>query len=228
QHRLQELCATLQQRARKIATGSQEGIDFLSDLIGNTKDPLQYTPKCQVVQMSDCVDLAMRTGNFVGHHARIHVDTSENFEVVGNMGLLAHVVINATENAVKNSKPTDRIEIRLQRREEGNTVSIYNTSSTTLEKDVLHVFDLDFTRARGGTGTGLAFSKWAVEQMDGKARAWSMPGKSTCFAYTFPCVTAQRRQEAQRRSEKEDVYKQLDEALRKQREAQQARWAARD
>ncbi|MEM7589898.1 MAG: hypothetical protein AAF320_07075, partial [Myxococcota bacterium] len=116
QHRLQELCATLQQRARKIATGSQEGIDFLSDLIGNTKDPLQYTPKCNVVQMSDCVDLAMRTGNFVDHYARIHIDTSENFEVVGNMGLLAHVVINATENAVKNSKSTDRIEIRLQRR----------------------------------------------------------------------------------------------------------------
>ena len=223
--RLQGLCTGLQQQAKEIVTDSQKGIHFLADLIANTKDPLQYTPKCEVVQMKDCVDLAVRMGEFGGESARIHVDTSEDFEVVGNMGLLAHVVINAAENAVNNSEPNDRIEIRLERGENRNGLSIYNTSSTTLERDVLHVFDLDFTRTRGGSGTGLAFSKWAVQQMDGGARVWSMPSKSTCFIYDFPQVTAQRRQKAQRRSEEQDGIKQLDEALRKQREAQQARWA---
>ncbi|MEM7589236.1 MAG: ATP-binding protein [Myxococcota bacterium] len=226
--RLQELGQALKQQAAKITKDSQKGVDFLNQVIANTQDPLYYTPKCEVVSMSDCVDLAMRMANFQDL-SRIHVDTKENFQVVGNLGLLASVLVNAIENAEKNSDSTDRIAIRLHTMQHRNQVSIYNTSTTTIEKNILHLSGLGFTQTPGGTGTGLAFSKWAVEQMDGRMRAWSTPSRSTCFEYDFPKVTPESRQEAERFRKKVQSQgtQALDEALKKQKAAQQARWAAR-
>ena len=228
---IQRFCVAIKERSRALKTSCQSNIDFLNELIHQTHDPLQYIPKREIVSMNKCVRLGLSSANFGGARKRLQVVVKGDFEVFGNACMLGSLVVNGVENAIKHSGPNDYIEVRVQRIYGRNRLSIYNTGHGIVAWMLSFVFTAGFSQTPGGSGTGLAFSKWTVEQMDGLARVWSIWQHCTCFEYDFPCVTDQMRQQAyelEKEAQQNDPYKLLDEALKKQQDAQQKKWGATD
>ncbi|MEM7589723.1 MAG: ATP-binding protein [Myxococcota bacterium] len=226
---IQRFCATIKQRSHTLKISCQGNIDFLNELIDQTHDPLQYIPKREIVSMNKCVRLGLSTANFGEARKRLRIIIKEDFEVFGNAYMLGSVVVNGVENAIKHSGPNDYIEIRVQRIYGRNRFSIYNTGEGIVGWILPFVFTAGFSQTPGGSGTGLAFSKWAIEQMDGLARVWSIWKECACFEYDFPNVTDQMREQAQeleKQAQQNDPYKLLDEALKRQQAAQRAKWSA--
>ncbi|MEM7494777.1 MAG: ATP-binding protein [Myxococcota bacterium] len=210
----------LENAVRDIQEHSQEGIAFLKELIDKVKDPLNIAAKCEIFKASECVALALSYGNFSKDvRGRLTVDTSRDYELYGNKFFWAQLVVNVVENAGQHTGPDDWIRLWLKPPRKHDTfgkLCCRNSGKVIPTAQLPHVFDENFSRREGGSGTGTAYCDSVAQASDGESHVFSDPNEgTTTFEFWTPRVTQEMRQEAARRQEQERKHlKLMQEALR--------------
>jgi signal transduction histidine kinase len=104
--------------------------------------------------------------------------------VVGDRDKLRQAMRNLIENAWRYTTEGGRVEIGVERRPDGITLTIANTGAGIAEADLPYIFErfyrADQSRSResGGAGIGLAIVKELVEAHGGHVGAASEAGKT--------------------------------------------------
>ncbi len=102
------------------------------------------------------------------------------------------VMTNLISNAVKFSPPGSGVDIALLRNGENLRIEVRDCGpgiAPELHTRIFEKFyqaDASDSRAKGGTGMGLAISRAIVEQMHGKIGLESRPGSGTTFYFELP------------------------------------------
>lgn len=115
--------------------------------------------------------------------------------VEGEPDLLARVIINLLDNAVKFT-PQGSIRVRGRAVEGGVELEVEDTGVGIPEESLPRVFErfyrVDKARGRepGGTGIGLSIVKHVVEGHGGSVKAESQLGKGSKFTVFLPCQPA--------------------------------------
>lgn len=113
----------------------------------------------------------------------------------GNPALIARAVDNLVENAIKYTRASGRVSVRLTQQEGEALVSVSDTGPGIPERDLPRVFD-KFFRAHTrdetqvhGSGLGLAIVKSIVEQHGGRVWAESKLNIGSKFTLALPIRT---------------------------------------
>jgi heavy metal sensor kinase len=121
----------------------------------------------------------------------LHCDLSP-VRIRGDSTLLAQVVSNLVENAVRHNRPGGHVDVSLQRHN-GSAVLHVDDDGPGIPLEALpHLFDRFYrvdearSRERGGFGLGLAIARWIVEAHGGAIRAENRPESGTSFQVTLP------------------------------------------
>ncbi|MEK6278353.1 MAG: ATP-binding protein [Actinomycetota bacterium] len=121
---------------------------------------------------------------------KVDVDLADELCAQGDPTLLRQVLVGLLSNAIKNTPPTGRVNIR--GREVGGQVmlKVIDTGSGIPADEVDRVFER-FYRASGslaheGFGLGLAIAKRMVHAMDGEIGAQSEQGSGSTFWVRLP------------------------------------------
>jgi len=104
--------------------------------------------------------------------------------------LMAQVLINLLENALKYSPPEEMIEVAGRIRENGVEIEVADQGPGIPREYLGQVFNkfsrLKRTEEVGGTGLGLAISKGIVEAHEGKIWAENRPEGGLKIIFTLP------------------------------------------
>lgn len=143
----------------------------LADLVGNQVRLLG--------QMAQRANVALRWQPIDGCKANVDPD------------LIARVVVNLLDNAIRHSPHEQSVEIDLSRDASGFTVKIHNQGPTLLAEDIERVFEplvqaANNPHRRHHFGLGLAFCKLAMEAHEGRVWAESSLEGGNTFAFTLP------------------------------------------
>jgi two-component system phosphate regulon sensor histidine kinase PhoR len=112
--------------------------------------------------------------------------------VYGDPDMLAQVLINLLDNAVKYTPPRGSITIRAMVRGDQLRVEVEDTGIGIPAESLPRVFErfyrVDKARSRelGGYGIGLAIVKHIIRAHGGKIDVQSTPGKGSLFFFTLP------------------------------------------
>jgi signal transduction histidine kinase len=116
--------------------------------------------------------------------------------VVADRDRVLQVFSNLGGNALKFTPADGRVEIRVVPRDSMMAFEVRDTGPGIATDELPHVFDRFWQSAkgaRGGVGLGLAIAKGIVEAHGGSINVTSEPGHGSCFAFTLPVATAERR-----------------------------------
>jgi len=131
--------------------------------------------------------------------ARIEVLSSDaSLTVKGDRGLLAMILAQYIDNALKYSTPNTKIEVSVQENYSQALVSVHNIGPTIRIEDRERVFDrfyraADQKEAISGTGIGLSIAKKAAEAHHGHVWVISSDKEGTTFFLSLP-TEARRKQ----------------------------------
>ena len=110
--------------------------------------------------------------------------------------LMAQVLVNLLDNALKYSPPEGIIEIVAWIREKWLQIEVTDQGPGIPEKNLTQVFNKFFRLSRNeevsGTGLGLAISKGIVEAHGGKIWAENRPGGGSKIIFTVPLTVSER------------------------------------
>ena len=112
--------------------------------------------------------------------------------VLADEDRIRQVLLNLIDNAIKYSRPTDRVTIRARRVDTEVEVSVIDTGMGIPEADLDHIFERFYRVDRGrgaqrpGRGLGLAIARHFIEAHGGTISVTSEPEKGSCFRFTLP------------------------------------------
>lgn len=112
---------------------------------------------------------------------------------------IGRVLSNLVGNAVRNTPPGGRVEIRASATEGSVRIDVIDTGEGIEAADLPHVFERFYraeksrSRATGGAGLGLAIARGLVEAHGGEIEVESMPGHGTTLRFTLPRTRARGR-----------------------------------
>jgi signal transduction histidine kinase len=119
---------------------------------------------------------------------------AESPQVVMQRGQLAEIFVNLLQNAREAMEGKGRIELTVQRREDGTVVMEVADSGPGIPRDRLErIFEAYYSTKPRGTGLGLAIVKHTLEVYGGRIRAESELGKGARFIITLPPNTFGKR-----------------------------------
>ena len=117
---------------------------------------------------------------------------------MGDSGTLEQVLLNLFRNAVKHTRPGDRIDVSASRAADVIRLEV-SDHGEGIEPDLLpHVFDrfvrADSARSRetGGTGLGLAICREIIQRHGGTISASNAPAGGARFTIELPATTPPR------------------------------------
>jgi len=115
--------------------------------------------------------------------------------------LMAQVLINLLDNAVKYSPPEGTIEFSARTRENWLEVEVADQGPGIPEEYLMQVFNKFFRLSRhekfSGTGLGLAISKGIIEAHGGKIWAENRPGGGSKIIFTLPLTISETESKSQ-------------------------------
>ena len=124
------------------------------------------------------------------HCIHIHDCRTDKEEVPADRYLIANVLGNLIENAVKYSEAEADIEVSIRSDEKFAIVSVKDNGIGIDRKYQKKIFEQFYripgTRHKNGYGIGLALVKYAVRAHGGTIRVESEPGKGSTFTFTLP------------------------------------------
>ena len=126
--------------------------------------------------------LALETCRIEGA-ARIADDT---LEVTVDPSQLRQILWNLVRNAIQFSPETSTVTLSVDRGFETTTFEVRDEGAGVPEADRANVFDMFFTRRRGGMGLGLALSRQLVEGHGGHIGYRPNEPKGSIFCFTLP------------------------------------------
>jgi len=112
--------------------------------------------------------------------------------IQGDPDMLAQVLINLVDNAIKYTPSGGRITIRAGTTEGNVKVEVEDTGIGIPPENLPRIFErfyrVDKARSRelGGIGMGLAIVKHIIRAHGGKAKVESEVGKGSTFIFTLP------------------------------------------
>ena len=126
----------------------------------------------------------------------VHVRTDPGLPLVrADHGLMAQVLINLLDNAVKYSPPGSPIEIALQKEQDEVWVQVADRGYGIPEQHRERVFEkfyrVEQPGSPPGTGLGLAICKAAVEAHGGRIWLEARPGGGTTVTFALPAAREQ-------------------------------------
>ena len=135
------------------------------------------------------------------HGGGIDVIGSGPLLVSGDRDRLRQAIANLVHNAVKYSRSGGRVEVQVDRRDDGGSqVTVIDHGIGIDRSHLSRIFERFFTVERvdggagavggGGTGLGLAIARHAVLRHGGDITVTSTPGVGTAFTLTLPPVGA--------------------------------------
>jgi two-component system phosphate regulon sensor histidine kinase PhoR len=138
-------------------------------------------------------ELAMLDGLTQESGVTLHVTVDEGaHHVLGDEGLLAQVLNNLIENAIKYNRDGGEVWVTLRHQGTQIRIDVRDTGIGIPEADLPHIFER-FYRARNtarkrGSGLGLAIVKIIVERHGGEVWATSAPNEGSTFSVTLPAA----------------------------------------
>ena len=124
------------------------------------------------------------------HCIHIHDCRTDKEEVPADRYLIANVLGNLIENAVKYSEAEADIEVSIRSDEKFAIVSVKDNGIGIDRKYQKKIFEQFYripgTQHKNGYGIGLALVKYAVRAHGGTIRVESEPGKGSTFTFTLP------------------------------------------
>lgn len=115
--------------------------------------------------------------------------------ILMDSGLMAQVLINLLDNALKYSPPDGIIEVAARIRENMLEIEVGDQGPGIPEEYLTKVFNKFFRLSRtekvSGTGLGLAISKGIVEAHEGRIWAENRPGGGSKIVFTLPFTIAE-------------------------------------
>jgi two-component system, CAI-1 autoinducer sensor kinase/phosphatase CqsS len=122
----------------------------------------------------------------------VTVETTRDFEYIGNPILTNHILYNLIKNSLHAIKNTDKgkITMKLEPSTKFNKLTFKDTATGISKKFLPKMFQLFASQmvSQGGTGIGLAFCKTIMESYGGDITCDSAKGKYTEFTLKFPRV----------------------------------------
>lgn len=147
-------------------------------------DPMERCDLEEVVGTATRIAIASRDGE-----TPLRLDLQDTPLVVGNRHRLGRVIINLLINAFDSvSEQRDgQVTLRLRADRREGVLAVEDNGSGLDQKVQTQIFDVFFsTKARSGTGLGLAMSRKIVEEVGGHLRCSSEPGKGATFEMRLP------------------------------------------
>ena len=109
---------------------------------------------------------------------------------VGDEELIYQVWMNLIDNAIKFSKESGKIEVKMQEEENKIRVEIKDEGEGMEEKEIQKIFQkfyqVDHSRSEEGSGLGLAIVKRIIELSKGEIKVESKKGKGSKFVIELP------------------------------------------
>ncbi|MGB2953388.1 MAG: ATP-binding protein [Gaiellaceae bacterium] len=127
------------------------------------------------------------------------VARSSSTAVAGDADKLRQVLINLIDNAVKYSPDGGHVEVRVDPRENGLTLTVRDEGLGIPHGEQDRIFgkfyrvDPQLTRGVGGTGLGLYICRELVRRMGGRIAVRSKEGAGSAFVVDLPAVAAEER-----------------------------------
>ena len=105
--------------------------------------------------------------------------------VVADQSLLAQLILNLVENAVKYGKRGGRAEVFAEQEAEYTTILVSDNGLGIAGKDLPHIFErfyrADKSRDRSGSGLGLSIAEWIARVHGGEIKVNSEYGSGSVF-----------------------------------------------
>ena len=191
---------SLDDELRRSLVSQIEEIDTLKRLIDNIltlaraeagQIPLTFAP----------VDLGELTASLAEQLAPVAeaqqltlcCSPAEGVIVEGDRGWLERMLLNLIDNALKFTAAGGRVDIRVQRANDGGRVEVRDTGigmdPEVKQRVFEHFFRGDPARSSssgGGSGLGLTLVKWIVDRHHGTIAIDTEPGRGSSFTVTLP------------------------------------------
>ncbi|MEM7495843.1 MAG: ATP-binding protein [Myxococcota bacterium] len=165
---------------------AREGLEFIKQLLGELRDPLQDAPQVAFVSIRDCLSKAISYELTDEQYERVSWCEGLDTYVIGNLYLVAHAMGNLLRNALQHTRPGDAIQVWTDVLDDVFRVHIQDPGRGIASGQRFSVFDPFFTATVGGTGVGLPLVEQVIEALGGKVRLVSVAGQGTYFILEFP------------------------------------------
>ena len=138
-----------------------------------------------------CVGIQdVMSGNLEGKGIKLELDVPETLTIRADQSLLAELMLNLVENAVKYGREQGHIQIQAAEEEKGVRFSVTDDGIGIPEDALPHIFErfyrVDEARDRSGTGLGLSICEWIARAHGGSISATSTQGVGTRMDVFLP------------------------------------------
>lgn len=158
---------------------ANDAIQIVEMLLAAIRD--KYTNHNSLKQVSHIVSDAISLASHLdSNNNRISLKVEEDFEVFCNVKLLKHVIYNLIKNSFKHGGEDVKVLIEIYNRQ-----IIVSDNGVGISKDKLNkIFSAFFTDGHG-TGIGLAFAKFVLDDMNASISCESVVNEYTRFKIKF-------------------------------------------
>lgn len=191
---------------RELLETAREEAERLNRLVGNLLDitRLQAGRPQLLLEWCDLEDVVSHALDEMAPHLKdrpVHVRSEPGLPLVrADHGLMAQVLVNLLDNAVKYSPPGSPIEIALRTVDGEVCVQVADRGYGIPEQHRERVFEkfyrVEQPGSPPGTGLGLAICKAAVEAHGGRIRLEPRPGGGTVVTFCLPAAQEQEVRDA--------------------------------
>lgn len=181
---LSNLFTTIDQQAARI----NRFIDMqLLNFDSLQRSVTQMRKDYREISVTKSIEHAIRYYDFSSDKERERViwKPGNDFHIIGDDVLLEYILYNLLKNALYFIRVMGKGSITIELSEDRKL--LFTDTAQGIASDVLpHIFDQFFSCRENGTGTGLAFCRWAMESMHGTITCESEYGEYTRFILEFP------------------------------------------
>jgi two-component system CAI-1 autoinducer sensor kinase/phosphatase CqsS len=170
------LTTVIKERLKRAAN---DAIQIVEMLLAALRE--KYTDKKAVAKMSFIVQEAIYLASHLDLSGKkINLKIDKEFEITGSVKLLKHVIYNLIKNSFKHGGDDVEVLIEIKPYE----VIVSDNGIGIHKEKIEHIFNAFFTNGNG-SGIGLAFAKFVLDDMNASIGCESEVGQFTRFKIKF-------------------------------------------
>ncbi len=162
-----------------LKQSSNDALQIVEMLLTALRD--RYTKQYSYHKVTSIVDDAVKMAAHLNHVGKnITCSVNDDFEIYCSQQLMKHVIYNILKNAIKHGGYNINICIDKKTK----TIAIRDNGVGIDEASIEKVFDSFYTKGNG-SGIGLAFCKFVMDEIKGQITCNSQQGEYTEFTLHF-------------------------------------------